>query len=265
MKDGLYEIKDHDSFFNVVTGYFVCRNNETTAIMPTKKEALSKILEGEPIQRQISKGKWIAPLYPANGVWKNNITYFAHRDGKITAGYPSEAQVISDANKGLFSNSACEKPSVGIEYISPIPTSRVKLLTGEHILTMNPPKKDFDIYVRNFGYYNEVSVEEVVRFARENHPCWEGWLKERGIPFEDEISIGDIVEVVKEREVLRLYDSLAEQLGARRFCYDSKLCFYEKVGRVIAIGSTGHGTNAALVDVLDEEILVELKGLRKIG
>ena len=277
MKDGLYEVKDHDSFFNVVTGYFVCRNNETTATMPTKRGALEKTVEGSAIPKQ-EYGKWIAPLYPADGVWKNESIYFACKDGMCTEGSYTESDVIRMASKNEFPyksiilgpDSYWQYANVS-EYISPLPTSRGKLLTGEYILTMNPPKKDFDVYVKNFGFYNEVSVEEVVRFARENHPCWERWLKERGIPFEEEIKVGDIVEVVdpwKESGD----PTLANMLGATGSRYkswrtvtmamygDNRHPLENKRGRVIGIGD-----GYALIDTIDEEVLVGIDGLRRVS
>ena len=150
-------------------------------------------------------------------------------------------------------------------------TSRVKVLTGEYILTLDPPKHDFDIYVKQFGFFNEVYVEEVIKFSRENHPCWESWLLRHGIPFkeEEEIKVGDIVEVVDDGKRYSSYDKMAERFGAKRYIINNYCgigVLNGRKGRVIAIGihlNTPQIT-IALVDIISEEILIGIEGLRRI-
>jgi len=164
-------------------------------------------------------------------------------------------------------------------------TSRVKVLTGEYILTLDPPKHSFDIYVKHFGFFNEVYVEDVIKFARENYPYWESWLLKHGIPFkEEEIKVGDIVEVVDITEQQYEHNFNAKRMGAKRYvkekskaktgdigrvvAVDSSILLVpetDETGRVVAIGQHQHiKRTVVLVDLMSEEILIGIKGLRRI-
>jgi len=260
MKDGLYEgTYNHKGYF------FVCKNNKTTIWARSKGVALNAPVAGAPTVAQQQTAKWISYIYPSDGIWKNKWCFFALKGNKFTGAFDSVEGVNGAVNKGLFPYLLTQKNTNDIfEYVSPLPASRVKLISGEYILTLEPPKSDFDIYVKQFGFFNEVYVEDVIRFARENYPCWESWLLKHGIPFkEEEIGVGDIVEVVDDGKRYPSGAILAKELGAKRFVVNNHHKIGEdngKKGRVIAIGAE----KIALVDVISEEILVGIKGLRRI-
>jgi hypothetical protein len=260
MKDGLYEgVNGFEGYF------FACKNNENTIWYPSKSGAINALAVnvGAPTEAKQKNAKWIAPLYPADGIWKIDERFFAIRGNKTTASFESEGGAIDAINRGDFSNKLGSRKAP-FEYISTLPTSRVKLISGEYILTLDPPKSDFDVYVKRFGFYNEVYVEDVIRFARENHPCWEPWLLKHGIPFEEEIGVGDIVEVVDDGKRYPSYAVLAEILGAKRFIINDHHKIGEdngKKGRVVAIEEE----KIALVDIISEEILVGVEGLRRLA
>jgi len=293
MRDGLYETMGGH--------FFVCRGEEKTKLCDTKEKALKLETCGSAINLPY-QFKWIAPIYPSNGIWKNPMgRYLAHKNGKITNGNKDIDWVIHLANKEKFTLSASNYPNTSIEYISELPTSRVKSLSGKFILTLDPPEGDFDIYVRRFGFYEEVTVEDVMRFAREKHPCWESWLLEKGIPFEEEekivirdrivkvfddvcwewwlekngipfeeeIMVGDIVKVTQDGKLYTTYRELADILGAKRYkCVDGTREIQGKLGRVVNIGKHPDFSDAkpvALVDILSEEILIGVDGLSKIS
>ena len=265
MKNGLYETENGC--------FFVCKDEETTALRGIKGEALGAVTGGAPSPFQ-RESRWIAPLYPANGIWRNkprNI-YFACKNEMLTEGSTSMETIISLINGGKYTikeNWSGSASSVHLEYISELPTSRIKYLSGKFILTLNPPKSDFDVYVKNFGFFNEVPVESVVMFARENHPCWESWLLKNGIPFKEEkIQIGDIVEVTREGKEYATYRELADMLGAKRYKYGESGLKNGTRGRVINIGKHQDFKDAkpvALVDIISEEILIGVDGLRKVS
>jgi len=264
MRDGLYETGNGR--------FFVCKDGVSTGQSRTKEGALD-LKPDWPSCIQMGESKWIAPLYPANGIWKHTTKeqYFACKNERITDGGLSIDNITALVNQGKFVIEVSDTPDLpNLEYISRLPTSRIKFLSGEFIRTLDPPKVDFDVYVKNFGFFNEVSVESVVRFARENYPCWEAWLLENGIPFEEaEIQIGDIVKVTQEGKRYSTYRELADRLGAKRYiCSDDAEEVQGKLGRVINIGEHPEFKDAkpvALVDIISEEILIGVDGLRKVS
>jgi len=265
MKDGLYETMGGH--------FFVCRGEEKTKLCDTKEKALKLETCGSAINLPY-QFKWIAPIYPSNGIWKNPIVgqYFACKNGKITDGRNSAVEVTHLVSQGVFTLGASSDPDTPLEYISELPTSRVKSISGKFILTLDPPKGDFDIYVRRFGFYEEVTVEDVIKFARENHPCWELWLTENGISSDEEkeeIVVGDIVKVTQDGKLYTTYRELADMLAAKRYkCVDDTREIQGKLGRVVNIGKHPDFSDAkpvALVDILSEEILIGVDGLSKIS
>lgn len=153
--------------------------------------------------------------------------------------------------------------------------TQLKEITGEAIYNAQPDKEnktfreDLKNWIIREGFFGEVIlygglINDYIQF----YPTWLPFLEQHGfIRIEnEEIQVGDIVAVVDNGRGYSSYKKLADKLGAKRF--RSTLSFTinnGQRGRVVAMGQhLQEEKTVALVDIISEEILIDIRGLKKV-
>ena len=153
---------------------------------------------------------------------------------------------------------------------------QLKTITGEAIyLAQEHPncgefKVAFSQYVDNYRFYTPWKLENIAEVL-DNHPSWLKFLLDHEFMRSEEdlnpknIKVTDVVTITDAGHMYTTYTKLAEELDAVRYVTGSKQVSVYKGqrGRVVAVREHDRMANAciALVDIMDEEILIDVRGL----